>query len=66
MLHFRKALQQGAIALDPNISFTDETFGSNLFLSGKIGNHVSVIVKMNTSGIHGGRLVLCLFYILNM
>ena len=44
----------------------DEMFGSNLFLSDKIGTHVFVIVKTNAFGIDGGRLVLGLFYSLNM
>ena len=58
------AFQQGTIGqhcVGPKILFTDEMFGSNLFLSDKI-----VIVKTNAFGIYGGRLVLGLFYILNM
>ena len=38
-VYFRKAFQQGTIGqhcVGPKISFTDEMFGSNLFLSDKI------------------------------
>ena len=69
MVHFRKAFQQGTIGqhcVGPKISFTDEMFGSNLFLSDRIVDSVIVIVKTNAFGIDGGRLVLGLFYILNM
>ena len=41
-------------------------FGSNLFLSDKIVDSRLVIVKTNAFGINGGRLVLGLFYVLNM
>ena len=40
-VHFRKAFQQGTIGqhcVGPKISFTDEMFGSNLFLSDKIAD----------------------------
>ena len=51
----------------PKILFMDEMFGRNLFLSDKIVEpYVFVIVKMNAFGIDGGRLLLGLFYILNM
>ena len=49
----------------PNISFMNEMFGRNLFLSDKIMESRFVIVKTNAFGI-GGRLVLGIFYILNM
>ena len=68
-VHFRKTFLQGTIGqhcVGPKLSFTDEMFGSNLFLSDKIVTHIFVIVKTNAFGIDGGRLVLGLFYILNM
>ena len=68
-VHFRKAFQQGTIGqhcVGPKISFTDEMFGSNLFLSDKIVDSRFVTVKMNAFGIDGGRSVVGLFYILNM
>ena len=67
MVHFRKAFQQGTIGqhcVEPKISFTDEMFGSNLFLRSL--TKVFVIVRTNAGWIDGGRLVLGLFYILNM
>ena len=44
-------------------SFTDEMFRRNLLLSDKIVELIFVIVKTNVFGIHGGRLVVGLFYI---
>ena len=41
-------------------------FGSNLILSDKIVDHIFVIMRTKAFGIDGGRLVLGLFYILDM
>ena len=70
MVHFRKAFQQGTIGqhcVGLKISFTDEMFGSNLFLSDKIVDSRFYDCKDKCFRDRWSiRLVLGLFYILNM
>ena len=56
----------GCIVLDKKNLFTDESLEVICSYLTRSWTHIFVIVKTNAFGIDGGRLVLGLFYILNM
>ena len=56
----------GKPCVGPKISFMEEMLEETCFYPTRSWNHVFVIVKTYAFGIDGGRLILGLFYVLNM